>query len=217
MEFVLAIIDFFIHLDVHLQDILTRYHNWTYLLLFLTIFCETGLVVTPFLPGDSLIFAVGAFAASGWMDIRILFPLLIAASTGGNTLNYQIGAWFGPTVFEKDYRFLKRKYLQKTHDFFEKYGAKTIIFARFLPIVRTFAPFLAGVGKMTYGKFTTYNLVGSVAWVSLFLLSGYYFGNIPAIKHNFSLVILAIIVLSVVPSVVEVIRHRGKSQKDLNL
>jgi len=216
LEFLLTAVDFFVHLDVYIGVILEKFGLWTYLLLFLTIFCETGLVVTPFLPGDSLIFVVGAFAAAGKLDVGWLFVLLVVASVGGNTLNYQIGSWFGPAVFEKNYRFLKRKYLDQTHEFFEKYGAKTIIFARFLPIVRTFAPFLAGVGRMTYLRFTIYNVVGSLAWVTLFLYGGFFFGEIPIVKRNLTLVIFAILLISVVPTVFEVIRRRfqaGRMEK----
>jgi len=213
LEFLLLVIDFFVHLDVHIGTIIEKFGMWTYLILFLTIFCETGLVVTPFLPGDSLIFVLGAFAATGRLNLTTLFVLLIVASIGGNTLNYQIGSWFGPKVFQRDYRFLKRKYLDQTHEFFEKYGPKTIIFARFLPIVRTFAPFLAGVGKMTYLKFTIYNVAGSFAWVSLFLFGGYFFGEIPVVKRNLTLVIFGILLLSVVPTVIEVARRHLKAKK----
>jgi len=208
LDFILTLIDFFIHLDVHLGEILERYGSWTYLLIFLTIFCETGLVVTPFLPGDSLIFVLGAFAAVGWMDIRLLFLLLAVAAIGGNTLNYHIGRQVGPAVFVRDYRLLKRKYLDQTQAYFEKYGGKTIIIARFLPIVRTFAPFLAGVGRMAYPRYQFYNTAGSLMWVSLFLFAGYYFGNIPMVKRNLTIVILAIVVISVLPTLIEIIRRR---------
>jgi len=196
-------------------EIIERYGTWTYLLLFLTIFCETGLVVTPFLPGDSLIFVVGAFAAAGMFDVNLLALMMIVAAIGGNWLNYRIGAYIGPAVFEKDYRLLKKKYLLQTQEFFEKHGAKTIIIARFLPIVRTFAPFLAGVGRMNQAKFTLYNVIGSVAWVSLFLYGGYFFGNIPIVKKNLTIAILVIVFASFIPTAFEVIRRKyfpGKSK-----
>lgn len=210
MDFLLAFLDFFIHLDTHLGQILERYGTWTYLLLFLTIFCETGLVVTPFLPGDSLIFVVGAFAAAGRLDVTTLFLLLAVAAVAGNSLNYAIGGWFGPAVFERNYRFLRAEYLDRTRRFFDKYGGKTIIIARFLPIVRTFAPFLAGVGKMTYLRFAAFNVVGSLAWVSLFLFGGYFFGNLPMVKHNLTFVIFGIIILSFLPTLIEIVRRRGR-------
>ncbi len=213
MDFIRFAIDFFVHLDQHLDHILKLYGNWTYLLLFLTIFCETGLVVTPFLPGDSLLFVVGAFAAVGWLDIRLLCILLMIAATAGNIVNYQVGSWIGPVVFTRDYRLLKRKHLQQTHEFFEKYGSKTVIFARFLPMARTIAPFLAGVGRMSYPRFVAYSVIGCVAWVALFLLGGYYFGNIPVVRRNLTLVIFGIIVLSVLPTVFELLRRRLSTSK----
>ncbi len=208
MDFILASIDFFIHLDKHLQQILESYGLWTYLLVSLTIFAETGFVVTPFLPGDSLIFVLGAFAAAGWLDKWLLYILLLLAGILGNTLNYSIGKWVGPAVFERNYRLLRREYLNKTQTFFEKYGGKTIIIARFLPIVRTFAPFLAGVGKMKYSKFTIFNVIGSFLWVSIFLWGGYFFGNIPVVRRNLTTVILIIVLASFLPSIIELIRHK---------
>ncbi len=210
MELLKQFIDLFLHLDKHLSEIIQQYGVWTYAILFLIIFIETGLVVMPFLPGDSLLFAAGAFAAKGDMNIGLLMLLLFLAAVIGDTLNYAIGNFLGPKVFSRDYRFIKRKHLERTHEFFEKHGGKTIIFARFIPIIRTFAPFVAGVGSMTYRKFITYNLVGGALWVALFLLAGYLFGNIPFVKENFSLVILGIILVSLLPPIVEGVRARFK-------
>ena len=212
MDFLLLVVDFFLHLDKHLQQILESYGNWTYLLVSFTIFAETGFVVTPFLPGDSLIFVVGAFAAAGWLNPWVLYIALLVAGILGNSLNYAIGKKIGPAVFEKNYRFLKREYLDKTRAFFEKYGGKTIIIARFLPIVRTFAPFLAGVGKMTYAKFSIFNVIGSFLWVSIFLWGGYFFGNIPVIKRNLTTVILVIVFASFLPTIIEFFKHKFKSK-----
>lgn len=210
MEYFLTAIDFFIHLDKHLQQILVSYGLWTYALVSLTIFAETGFVVTPFLPGDSLIFVLGAFAAAGWLDEWLLYLLLLAAGILGNSVNYSIGKWIGPAVFEKNYRFLKREYLYKTQAFFEKYGGKTIIIARFLPIVRTFAPFLAGVARMTYARFMVFNIIGSFLWVSIFHWGGYFFGNIPVVKENLTVAILVIVFASFLPTAFELIRHKLK-------
>ena len=207
MEFIETAIDLVLHLDRHLKVIIDTYGVWTYAILFLIIFCETGLVVTPFLPGDSLLFAAGAFAATGALDPWIVTLLLSVAAIIGDTANYWIGKRIGDRAFEPGrYRFLKPEYLEKTHRFYEKYGGKTIIIARFVPIVRTFAPFLAGVGVMSYRRFLTYNVVGGVLWTVLFVWAGYSFGNMPFVKRNFSLVILAIIILSVMPAVIEYIR-----------
>jgi membrane-associated protein len=186
---------------------------WTYLILFLIIFAETGFVVTPFLPGDSLIFAAGALAASlGVLNPWLLFGLLTVAAILGDSVNYAIGHAIGPRVFREDVRFLKREYLDRTHEFYEKHGGKTIILARFMPIIRTFAPFVAGVGAMTYQKFITYNVVGGIVWVGLFTFLGYFFGNIPAVQHNFTYVILGIIFVSVLPPIYEVLRSRSKKK-----
>lgn len=206
MEFLTQALDFFLHLDVHLAEITARYGTGTYVILFLIIFCETGLVVTPFLPGDSLLFAAGAIAALGTLNPAVLVVLLIVAAILGDTVNYWVGKWVGPRAFSGEIRFLKKEYLDRTHAFYERHGGKTIILARFVPIVRTFAPFVAGVGAMTYSKFLVYNVVGAVVWVGLFVPIGYFFGNLPQVKENFSLVILGIIVLSVLPMAVEVIR-----------
>lgn len=209
MEFVSDVIQIFLHLDKHLSEIIQNYGLWTYLLLFLIIFCETGLVITPFLPGDSLLFAAGTFAAKGDLNVALLFILLSAAAIAGDAANYFIGYNIGPGLYEKKrYRFIKKEYLDRTHRFYEKYGKMTIILARFVPIVRTFAPFLAGVGSMTYFQFATYNVVGGICWVGLFVFAGYFFGNIPIVKNNFSLVIITIIIISVMPMVIEYIRHR---------
>jgi membrane-associated protein len=204
LDFILAFIDLFVHLDRHLGEILQTYGLWTYLILFVVIFAETGLVVTPFLPGDSLIFAVGMFAARGDLSVWWLLLIIGAAAVLGNISNYAIGSILGPAVLEKDTRILKRAYLEKTHHYFERYGPPTIIIARFLPIVRTFAPFVAGVGRMTYWRFTLFNFVGCIAWVTLFLFGGYFFGNIPFVRDNLSLVILGIILLSIAPTLVAV-------------
>jgi membrane-associated protein len=208
MDFVQSVMDLFLHLDDHLSQIIARYGVWTHLILFLIVFAETGLVVTPFLPGDSLLFAAGTFAALGSLDVWLVVALLIGAAILGDTLNYWVGAWIGPRAFSGNVRFLRKDYLDRTHAFYEKHGGKTIILARFVPIIRTFAPFVAGVGAMSYPKFITYNVVGAVLWVGLFVPAGYFFGNIPAVRENFTVVILAIIAISVVPIALEAIRAR---------
>ena len=211
MEFLSKIIDFIIHLDTHLSDLIQTYGLWTYLILFVVIFCETGLVVTPFLPGDSLIFAAGTFAARGDLKVGWLFLVLAAAAVLGDTVNYWIGKIIGPKIFHKEKtRFFKKEYLDRTHEFYEKYGAETIIIARFVPIIRTFAPFVAGIGRMSYLKFISYNVIGGVGWVAIFTFGGYFFGNIPFVKNNFSIVIIAIILISLVPAVLEFLKHRKK-------
>jgi membrane-associated protein len=213
MEFVAKIIDFILHLDTHLSVLIQQYGIWTYVILLAVIFCETGLVVTPFLPGDSLIFAAGTFAARGDLNVVVLFLLLSAAAVLGDTANYWIGKIIGPKVFQKENsRIFKKAYLERTHNFYEKYGAETIIIARFVPIVRTFAPFVAGIGRMSYGKFLSYNVVGGVGWVALFTFGGYFFGNIPFVRRNFSLVIIVIIVISLLPALIEILRHK-KAEK----
>ncbi len=203
MDLIKYLIDLFLHLDQHLLEIINQYGTFTYAILFVVIFAETGLVFTPFLPGDSLLFAAGAFAAKGSFNVILLFVLLGGACIIGDTVNYWIGNFLGPKVFEKKIRFLNKEHLEKTHKFFEKYGGKTIIIARFIPIVRTFAPFVAGVGAMTYSKFIIYNVVGGILWSALFIYGGYFFGNIDFVKHNFSVVILAIIFISILPGIVE--------------
>ncbi|HEX6616005.1 MAG TPA: DedA family protein [Gemmatimonadales bacterium] len=210
MELLKQLVDVFLHLDTHLSQVIAEYGTWTYLILFAIIFCETGLVVTPFLPGDSLLFAAGTFAALGALDVRLLIPLLIAAAIIGDTINYWIGAYIGPRAFEGNLRFLKKEHLDRTRAFYERHGGKTIILARFVPIVRTFAPFVAGVGTMSYGRFITYNVVGAVLWVGLLVLAGFFFGNIPVVRENFTMVILAIIAISVMPMVIEALRTRRR-------
>ncbi len=211
MEILLHVVDVFLHLDKYLNVIIENYGTWTYLILFLIVFCETGLVITPFLPGDSLLFASGAFAGSGSLNVFILLPLFILASILGDTLNYSIGRKVGPKIFnEKNIRIFKKEYLDKTEVFYEKHGAKAIIFARFMPIIRTFAPFVAGIGKMNYVRFMIYNVVGGALWGILFTLSGYFFGQIEIVEKNFSLVILVIIIISVMPGVVEYLRGRRR-------
>lgn len=212
MEFLKDFIEIFMHLDKHLNILIQDFGIWTYLILFLIIFCETGLVVTPLLPGDSLLFAIGNFAALGSLKIEALLIGLSIAAILGDTVNYGIGHFLGPKVFQKENsRIFKKEYLDKTHRFYEKYGGKTIIFARFVPIVRTFAPFVAGIGAMSYGKFLLYNVVGGIAWISLFVFGGYFFGNLPIVKHNFTLVIFGIIFVSILPGLIEVIRHRRQA------
>jgi membrane-associated protein len=203
-------IDLFLHLDKYLGSVIQNYGNWTYLILFLIIFCETGLVVTPILPGDSLLFAIGMFAAAGAIDLHRVWPLLVLAAILGDNINYAVGNFIGPKVFHyENSRIFKKEYLQKTHDFYEKYGGKTIILAKYVPIVRTFAPFVAGVGAMTYPKFLLFNVIGGFTWVTVIMLSGYYFGNIPVIKNNFTAVILAIIFISMLPGLAGYLRHRS--------
>ncbi|RMG90605.1 MAG: DedA family protein [Chloroflexi bacterium] len=213
MELVSTLIDLFLHLDVYLDEIIRNYGAWTYGILFLVIFMETGFVVTPFLPGDSLLFAAGTFAALGSLNVALLFLLLFVAAVLGDTVNYWIGHQVGPRVFEQDVRFLKREHLEKTQQFYEKHGGKTIVLARFVPIVRTFAPFVAGVGTMNYGRFVTYNIFGAFLWTGLFIFGGYFFGNIPFVKRNFELVIVGIILVSVLPMVVEYVRNRAASRR----
>jgi membrane-associated protein len=203
-------IDLILHLDKHVNALANDYGPWTYLILFAIIFGETGLVVTPFLPGDSLLFAVGALAAmpGSPINIYLAFLLLSAAAVLGNTTNYQIGRWMGPRALNRDGRFLKKKYLDKTHEFFERYGGLTIMISRFMPIVRTFAPFVAGVGRMPFLRFQAYNIAGGIGWVALLLWPGYFFGGLPLVKNNFSLVIGAIVVISILPGVVGYWRSR---------
>ena len=212
MELIKTLIDFILHIDQHLVEIVSNYKTWTYLILFLIIFAETGLVVTPFLPGDSLLFATGAIIAKPESDLNIVLAciLLIIAAILGDLVNYHVGKYIGPKAFSGKYRFLKKEYLQRTQEFYYKHGGKTIIYARFIPIIRTFAPFVAGIGTMSYLRFATYNVVGGVAWVVSFLLLGYFFGGLPVIKDNFTYVIFGIILLSVLPPLIEVIRGNRK-------
>lgn len=208
MDLLRSAIDFFLHLDRHLADIASDYGVWTYLILFLIIFSETGLVITPFLPGDSLLFATGALAATGAMNIFVLVVLLIAAAILGDSVNYWVGSKLGTRIFKEDARVLKTEYLRRTQVFYDKYGGKVIIIGRFIPIVRTYAPFVAGAARMSYPKFLTYNVVGGVIWILIFLLSGYAFGGMPFVEDNFFLVVLVIIFLSVLPPVIEYSKTR---------
>ncbi|HXK62732.1 MAG TPA: DedA family protein [Acidobacteriota bacterium] len=209
MELIGALVDFILHVDKHLDVLIQGYGLWVYLILFLIVFCETGLVVTPFLPGDSLLFAVGAFAARGSLDLMTAFVLLVVAAIVGDTVNYWIGQMAGPKVFQSEQsRFLNKKHLLRTHEFYERHGGKTIIIARFIPIIRTFAPFVAGIGEMTYSRFLSYNVIGGLAWVTIFLFGGFFFGNLDVVRRNFTLVIFAIIILSVMPGVIEYLRHK---------
>lgn len=209
MELITQFIDLFLHLDTHLEKVIAQYGVWTYLILFLIIFCETGLVVTPILPGDSLLFAAGTFAGRGSFQLATLFFVLSLAGILGDTVNYWIGKYFGHRLTARpDSRFIKKAYIDKTHEFFERYGGKTIIIARFVPIVRTFAPFVAGLGAMTYSKFIVFNVVGAVLWVGLCVGAGYFFGSMDIVKNNFTLVVLGIIFVSMLPGVIEYVRHR---------
>jgi len=214
MDLVHFFVDFFLHLDKHLAEVIQAYGTWTYALLFSIVFLETGLVVTPLLPGDSLLFAAGSFAALGALDVGLLFVLLSVAAILGDTVNYAIGHYLGPKVFHfPKSRFFNPEHLRQTHTFYEKYGGKTIIIARFVPIVRTFAPFVAGIGAMSYGRFLAYNVVGGVLWVAVCLFAGYFFGNLPFVKKNFSLVIIAIVLVSILPALVEYLRHRREAKR----
>lgn len=213
MEFVQIFIDLFLHLDEHLLRIVNDYKPWAYLILFIIIFCETGLVVTPFLPGDSLLFAAGAIAATGALNIWVIVLLLCVAAFLGDSVNYSIGRFVGKNAFEKKYRFIKTEYLIRAQNFYKKYGGKTIVIARFIPIIRTFAPFVAGIGTMNYAQFLFYNIFGGILWVFTCSFAGYYFGNISIIKNNFSIVILVIIIFSLLPMVVEYLKYKYQKQK----
>lgn len=213
MELIKHLIDLVLHLDKHLIELVNQYQSWTYVILFLIIFCETGLVVTPFLPGDSLLFAVGAIASKGELNVFLVVVLLSIAAIIGDTVNYWTGKIIGPKVFTSESsRWLNRKHLERTHEFYEKYGGKTIIIARFMPIIRTFAPFVAGIGKMSYGKFLLYNIIGGILWIGLFTYAGFFFGEIPIVKRNFTLVIIGIIFVSVLPAVIEYWRARREAK-----
>lgn len=212
MEYLAQVVDLLLHLDQHLTAFLQQHGAWVYVLLFMIVFAETGLVVTPFLPGDSLLFVAGTLAAAGGMDIRLLIVLLTIAAIAGDTVNYWFGNYVGPRVFtSENSRFLNRQHLERTHAFYERHGGKTIVIARFVPIIRTFAPFVAGVGKMPYPRFLAYNVFGGILWVVSLTLAGYYFGNLPFVKNNLTLVILGIIVVSIMPGVVEYLRQRRRS------
>ena len=211
----MELIDFILHVDEHLLEFITNYGIWIYAILFLIIFVETGLVVMPFLPGDSLLFAAGALAAStGAMDPWVLGILLFIAAVLGDTVNYHIGRYIGPRVFEMDSRFIKKEHLLKTHQFFEKHGGKTIIIARFMPFIRTFAPFVAGAGRMSYKHFLAFNIIGGFLWVASFITVGYFFGSHPFVKENFSHLMLGIIVFSLLPAVFEFVRAKLKARKN---
>ena len=214
MEFFSFIIDFILHIDQHLTELAAQYGVWIYGILFLIIFCETGLVVMPLLPGDSLLFAAGSIAAIGEMNIHLMVVLLIIAAILGDAVNFMIGKFFGEKLFANpNSKIFKQSHLQKTQQFYAKHGGKTIILARFIPIVRTFAPFVAGMGHMTYHHFLAYNVIGGVLWVTIFSYLGYFFGNLPIVKDNLSLVLVAIIVLSVLPAIIEIIRHKRAANK----
>jgi membrane-associated protein len=215
MDIILYLIDFFIHLDKYLPVIVHSFGIWVYVIVFLVIFCETGLVVTPVLPGDSLLFTLGTLAALGSLNIELLMIILCIAAVGGDSANYAIGHFIGPKVFHyEDRRFFKKEYLLKTHEFYQKHGGKTIIIARFIPIIRTFAPFVAGVGAMSYSRFILYNITGGVVWVCSFLLGGFFFGNIPTVKDNFTIVIVAIVIISVMPGFIEYLRQKRLAARE---
>ncbi|MBM3144773.1 MAG: DedA family protein [Chloroflexi bacterium] len=217
MELITFFVDFILHLDEHLSTIISQYGAWTYGILFFIIFMETGFVVTPFLPGDSLLFAAGSFAALGALSPWMLIGLLCIAAILGDTINYWIGHYIGDRAFSGNIRWLKQEYLDKTQKFYEKHGGKTIILARFVPIIRTFAPFVAGVGTMSYGKFISYNIIGGIVWVNLFILMGYFFGNLPFVKKNFELVIFAIIFISLIPPVMEYFKARKEIKAEAEM
>ncbi len=214
MSAISSVISFILHLDQHLAELVEKTGSVSYIVIFLIIFLETGLVVTPFLPGDSLLFGLGALSASGVFNIWVLYLILLLAAISGDSVNYWIGKRIGPKAYESKSRFINKKNLDKAHRFYEKHGGKAIIISRFVPVVRSFAPFIAGVAEMDYKEFLSFNLIGGVAWISLFLWSGYLFGNIPFIKQNFDLVIILIVVVSLIPVVAEYIKSRKESQKE---
>ncbi|CAH0195587.1 DedA family protein [Erwinia aphidicola] len=216
MELIRFVVDFILHIDVHLAELVAQYGIWIYAILFLILFCETGLVVTPFLPGDSLLFVAGALAALPGNDLNVhtMVALMVVAAILGDAVNYTIGRLFGDKLFSNpNSKIFRRSYLNKTHEFYERHGGKTIILARFVPIVRTFAPFVAGMGKMSYRHFALYNVAGGLLWVLLFTYAGYFFGNLPAVQENLKLLIVAIILLSIMPGVIEVWRHRRAARQ----
>ncbi|CFQ39030.1 MULTISPECIES: DedA family protein [Yersinia] len=219
MEFIRFVIDFILHIDVHLAELVAQYGVWVYGILFLILFCETGLVVTPFLPGDSLLFVAGALASlpSNDINVHIMVALMVTAAILGDAINYTIGRVFGEKLFSNpDSKIFRRSYLDKTHQFYEKHGGKAIILARFVPIIRTFAPFVAGMGKMSYRHFAAYNVIGALVWVLLFTYAGYLFGNVPIVQNNLKLLIVAIIVVSILPGVFEIWRHRRAAARQKN-
>ncbi|CNH79438.1 MULTISPECIES: DedA family protein [Yersinia] len=219
MEFIRFVIDFILHIDVHLAELVSQYGVWVYGILFLILFCETGLVVTPFLPGDSLLFVAGALASlpSNDINVHIMVALMVTAAILGDAINYAIGRVFGEKLFSNpDSKIFRRSYLDKTHQFYEKHGGKAIILARFVPIIRTFAPFVAGMGKMSYRHFAAYNVIGALVWVLLFTYAGYLFGNVPIVQNNLKLLIVVIIVVSILPGVFEVWRHRRAAARQKN-
>jgi len=208
-----TLFEFILHIDKYLTIIISQFGSSTYAILFLIIFAETGFVITPFLPGDSLLFATGALAAIGSLNVFLLFIVLSMATIIGDNINYSIGKYIGPKVFKEESKYFKKEYLIQTEQFYEKYGSKTIVLARFIPIIRTFAPFIAGIGKMKYTKFILYNIIGGILWVGFFVFAGYYFGSIPIVKDNFGLVIIAIIILSIIPTIYEIIITRKQNKK----
>ncbi len=214
MEVIKFLIDFVLHMDVYLNDIIANYGVWTYGILFFIIFLETGFVITPFLPGDSLLFAAGSFAALGALNPVYLFILLSIAAVIGDTVNYSIGHYIGPKAFSGEIKYLKKEHLDRTHEFYEKHGGKTIILARFIPIIRTFAPFVAGIGAMTYGHFILYNVIGGISWVAIFIFGGFYFGNLPFVRDNFEIVIFTIIFISFIPPVLEFFKARKEMKEN---
>jgi membrane-associated protein len=214
IDLIKTLVEYILHLDKYLGQVVQTYHTWTYLLMFFIIFMETGFVITPFLPGDSLLFAAGTLAGLGnYLNIVLLFVVFAGAAIAGDTANYWIGHYIGPRAFSGNIRFLKKEYMDRTHAFYEKHGGKTIIIARFIPIIRTFAPFVGGIGAMTYPKFIAYNVIGGVAWVSLFLFGGFFFGKLPIVQQNFSFVLIAIILISLLPVAYEFIRSRQSARK----
>ena len=218
MEFILKLVDIFLNVDTYLSEIIGRYGGWTYALLFFVIFMETGFVVTPFLPGDSLLFTAGALASPALdthLNIWLLYALMAVAAVAGDTANYWIGHSIGARAYTGEIKWIKKEYMDRTHTFFEKHGGKTIFLARFVPIIRTFAPFVAGVSRMSYGYFITWNLIGGISWVTIFLFAGYFFGNIPFVQKNFEFVVVAIILISLVPVFTEAIKARREGKKSL--
>ncbi len=214
MEVIKFLIDFVLHMDEYLSVIIGNYGAWTYGILFFIVFLETGFVITPFLPGDSLLFAAGSFAALGALNPVYLFILLSIAAVIGDTVNYSIGHYIGPKAFSGEIKYLKKEHLDRTHEFYEKHGGKTIILARFIPIIRTFAPFVAGIGAMTYGHFILYNVIGGISWVAIFIFGGFYFGNLPFVRDNFEIVIFTIIFISFIPPVLEFFKARKEMKEN---